>query len=237
MQFTGRLLAPAALCLLSANLYAATLIESKTAEGMQRMWVEGARARVQNEAGMEGYILVDFSKRELLFVNDREQTIVAMGSQLSDKAPPEVDGASLTKVGPGPEVAGFQTTHYRLEMNGEVCSDSYVSEVVIEKADLEELAEAASDIYSPPAPRNGIDPCTRAEAAFEPKLIEKGFVLRSIKDGKVRREVTSVQTGVELPPGGLEPPKSYERLDLAEMQRRMIEHMKRQLQQTQERPK
>lgn len=237
MHVTGRLLAMAALGLLSANLHAATLIESKTAEGMQRMWVEGTRARVQNAAGTEGYILIDFSKRELLFVNDREQTIVAMGSQLTDEPPPEVGGARLNEVGPGPEIAGFETTHYRLEMNGEVCSESYVSKAVIEKADLEELAEAARKIYSPPVARNGIDPCTRAEAAFEPKLIEKGFVLRSVKDGQVRREVTSVQTGVELPPGGFEPPKSYERLDLAEMQRRMIEHMKRQLQQPQERPK
>jgi hypothetical protein len=195
------------------------------------MWVEGTRARVENDAGMEGYILMDFSERQLLFVNDGEKTIVAMGSQLSDAPPPEVDGASLTEVGPGPEIAGYKTTHYRLEMNGNVCSDSYVSQAVIEEADLEELAEAAKEIYSPPAPQN-VDPCARAEAAFEPKLIDKGFVLRSMKDGQTRREVTSVRTGVDLPPGGMEPPEGYERLDLAEMQRRMLENMKQQMQQS-----
>lgn len=229
MRLTGRLLAPALLCVLAPNLHAATLIESNTARGTQKMWVEGTRARVENDAGMEGYILMDFSERQLLFVNDGEKTIVTMGGQLSDAPPPQVDGARLTKVGPGPEIAGYETTHYRLEMEGKVCSDNYVSQTVVEEADLEALAEAAKEIYSPPAPRNG-DPCVRAEAAFEPKLIEKGFVLRSVKDGKVRREVTSVRTGVELPPGGMEPPPDYERLDLAEMQRRMIESMKQQMQ-------
>lgn len=234
MRLIGRLSLPTlVMCLLSTNLFAATLIESKTGRGTQKMWVEGTKARVESEAGMEGYVLMDFSNRELLFINDSDKTVVAMGNQLSDEPPPKIDGAHLTKVGPGPKIAGFATTHYKLEMDGKVCSESYVSKSVVEKANLEKLAEAAKKIYSPP-PSNGVDPCVRAEAAFEPTLIDKGFVLRSVKDGQVRREVTSVQTGVKLPPGGFKVPKDYERLDLAEMQRRMMENMKSQMQKQQQ---
>jgi hypothetical protein len=231
MHLERLLLPTVALCLLSANISAATLIESKTGHGNQKMWVEGTKARVESEAGMDGYVLMDFSDRQLLFVNDKEKTIVAMSSQLTNEPPPKIEGAHLTKVGPGPKIAGYDTTHYKLELNGKVCSESYVSKSVVEKANLQKLADAAKKIYSPPPPRNGIDPCMRAQAAFEPKLVEKGFVLRSVTDGKVRREVTSVKTGVELPPGGMNVPKDYERLDLAEMQRRMMENMKSRMQQ------
>jgi len=226
MRLIKHLLAPAALCLASANLAAATLIESKTEGGLHKMWVEGPKARVQSEGGVQGHVLMDFAGRELLFVNDTKKTIITMDSQLSDKPAPQIDGARLAEVGPGPEIAGFETTHYRLEVDGKVCSESYISSAIIEEANLEALAEAAREIYSPPAP--GSDGCARAEAAFEPKLIDKGFVLRSVKDGKVQREVTSVRTGVELPPGGLEAPEDYRRIDMAEMQRRLMESMKNQ---------
>lgn len=230
----GRLLLPTlATCLLSANVSAATLIESETGHGTQKMWVEGTKARVESQTGMEGYVLMDFSDRQLLFINDKQKTIVAMSSQLTDEPPPKIEGARLTKVGPGPKIAGFDTTHYKLELDGKVCSESYVSKSVVEKANLQKLADAAKKIYSPPPARNGIAPCLRAQAAFEPKLVEKGFVLRTVMDGKVRREVTSVKTGVDLPPGGLDVPKDYERLDLAEMQRRMMENMKSRMQQQQ----
>ncbi|MGE0082742.1 MAG: DUF4412 domain-containing protein [Thiohalomonadaceae bacterium] len=211
---------------------AVTLIES-TAEGeVSRFWVEGVRARIESR-DQQGYMLMDLGKGTMLLVNHEDKQVVDMSRQLQradgKKAGPAI---KLVKKGNGPRIAGYDTQHYQLTADGQVCQDLYMSRKAYQDAKLEAYAKAfAKYVMVPPVV---LGPCDQAGLSVDRHLAEGGLPLRVVEEGEVMDEVTRITPNAALPAGGFEPPAGYERVDMDVLMQEGMREMEEQMRRMQE---
>ena len=213
------------------SVSAATLIEQTDGESRSLMYVEGVKLRT-DDAGGEGYGLIDLGEKTFHLVNPQEKTVLDMSSMVWRAAAEGQSGgaakvdARLEKIGSGPEIAGYATEHYTLLANGKACQDLYLSRKAFDDSGFAEIwaqvGQALREMNSEP------EACDVAEVkALD---YEKyGWPLKTVHRASMHagqfEEILRIEKGVELRPGGFEVPAGYQVVSFEAMMGSMANQM------------
>ncbi len=190
-----------------------------------KMWLEGDKLRQDAEGG---YVLMDWDARTFYMVNTDDGMAIDLSYILAaqpgaGKGGRGVDGASVDKVGSGPTIAGYDTVHYEVKVDGEHCQDVFVSKKAMQDV-------GADDIFARLQSMDEDDdddmdfgygsPCDEADQAYD--LSELGFPLRieEMESGEVF-EVRRIVLGATLPDGGFAVPAGMQIMDMSQMMQGM----------------
>lgn len=206
----------------SATLNAATLLEvALDGEVGYKMWIEGNKLRQDVEGGY--VMLMDWDAGTAYMINTAEG--IAMDTSHIMAAKPgkkdqkrSVDGISVDKVGAGPTIAGYETVHYRISVDGEDCENIYTSTKVIRDigADIFDRLQSMADNDDDDMDYGYGDPCDKADEAYD--LAKLGYPMRTedASSGEVI-EVTRIEVDAKLPDGGFEVPAGIQIMDMNQM--------------------
>lgn len=205
----------------SATLNAATLIEMADDGEVMKMWLEGTKLRQDAEGG---YVIMDWDAGKWYFVNLDGGMVIDLSHMLSAKSgtggPGQgVDGASVDKVGGGPTIAGYDTVHYEISIDGEPCQDIFVSTKAMRDIGSNDVFERLQSMDQDDDEDMDFgygSPCDQADQAYD--LSKLGFPMRieETESGEVF-EVRRIEVDAKLPDGGFELPAGMQIMDMSQM--------------------
>ncbi|MEM7017212.1 MAG: hypothetical protein AAF512_07700 [Pseudomonadota bacterium] len=226
--------------LAGTQVFAATLIEGFNkvdSERPEKMLIEGKNAKMEMGMPNGQYILIKLNEGKVYMVNPPQKQImdVLKGQDQMPKPPasnrtkPKYD---IVKKGSGPEIAGYKTEHYQLMANDKLCSNEYLSTDAMKVKHVASFMEAMKKMNEMRQesyrnmPFAAQDPCDELQADAVDELAGKGFSMRSADaEGNVRREVSSIKTGIAVQPGTFDLPKGYQVTSPYEMLQKVMKGM------------
>ncbi|KAB7628382.1 hypothetical protein [Alkalilimnicola sp. S0819] len=229
--FSCRSLAAIALALTGAGAHAATVMELKLpGQSAATMSVAGQQARLDMETGR--YLLIDAARGRYYAVDENAQIILDM-AWVPEQAPDlpretrrrQTVQPELREMGPGPEIAGYPTRHYRLLANGRHCQDSYFSAEAMAEGDLVAFQLGFHQLST--RQRAGyeslgveFEPCELADQLTGEQQARLGLKMRTEgPQGRLRQEITALQLNQNLPEGHFQVPRGYTMSNPAEQAR------------------
>lgn len=233
----------------TVSVYAATVVEQRDVQGnSQKVTIDQEFARMEGPKP-ELYMLMNFQSKKMYMINTKEQKVIENdissespattpfmppGMNQRPSSPPTEVEAKLVKMGDGPEIAGYATTHYQTTANGQVCSDDYFSESATKIEYIQNFSEVMQGLSkktSRAMPFMPANPCIQAYNKLQPEFLKYGISLKSVsKDGKVRHEVLGIKTGVEVAADAFKVPESYKVMtekEIMEQMRKRFEEMQK----------
>jgi len=198
---------------IASEVWAASMIESQQEEGIQQMYVDGSRMLIRDPSG-DGFMLMDIANMKSYAVNHGNKTAIDMSETLFGAvkagkavAPPKVD-ARLEKVGDGPEIAGYATTHYVLYANGYKCSDMWTSVKALKDSGWDELWSSHGKAMMALGMEADPHPCDAAnDQAFRPN--EHGMPLKEVDRNCESDLVRRIERNAEIDRAAFEVPEGY----------------------------
>ncbi len=211
------------LCLtLPALTPAATLLETvHEGGGMDRMYIDGERMRIDADDD-PSYLLIDAGKGSLYAVDPVERRIIdmsAMAQRGESRAGVQGDASvQVRNLGAGPAIAGYATSHYLVLVNGQVCSEEFLSKQAVEDIGGVEIFKKIVALLSgldAGMGQDAPDACSSADALTFQEYVGYGFPLKVLApDGSVDALVVKVVKDTALPPHGFELPEGYQVTDM-----------------------
>jgi hypothetical protein len=207
----------------SAGLQAATLIEYVESEGeTMKIWFQGAKMRMEAEGA---YMLMDWEAKKMYIVSPEEGMAMDMSHVFAAQPKSEGDSgpkAVVSKVGDGPEIAGYDTVHYKISVEGEHCQDIYASKKAYKNLDAEDLFDRIQKLSD--SDMEGMDewstPCDYAEQGLD--FAELGFPMRTeYAESGAFEEVKRIVPDAGQPDGGFDVPAGLEVMDMSQMMQYM----------------
>ena len=207
----------------SAGLQAATLMEMESDGETMTIWFQGAKMRMESEGG---YVLMDWEANKMYIVSPEEGMAMDMSYVMA--AQPKGDKgdsgpkAVVTKVGNGPEIAGYETVHYTISVEGEHCEDIYTSKKAYKDLDAEDLFDRIQKLGD--TDMDEMDewgsPCDYAETSLD--FADLGFPMRTeyAESGEFE-EVARIVPDAGQPDGGFDVPAGLEIMDMSQMMQYM----------------
>jgi len=225
----------------STSALGAILIESVDDEGKQgRVLIDEGRARI-DAGSLGGYMLINLEDGSAFAINHGERAILDLRSPLVTTDPHNNDHAhastpspavTFKKIGKGPLIAGFQTTHYRVSINGLHCSDEYLSQQLLALPNVKRFIEVISESTGADS-STGMDvpfdveaPCESADELVDDYYPELGIPMRTVdSNGLVSHEITRVDTEIDPPAGTFTSPPGYKKVTRSELIERSARHL------------
>jgi hypothetical protein len=202
---------------LATSSFAVTLVISKTEEGeIQQMWIEDSKMRV-DMSEQTSYLLIDTKDKKMYAVDTAHKSVMDMSSSLNRKAgenaAKEKYKVTYESRGKGPEIAGYATRHYEFFVNGNKCSDEYLSEKAMSHMKADDFFESMSNLGAMEMegmPPEMIEPCMAAHAKSGEIYKKEGIPLKIVEaDGATEYEVLKIDKNASLPEGGFDMPPGY----------------------------
>jgi len=213
------------------SLWAGTIIESRDLEGrINKLTVEGEKVRL--ETSETGYMLIDLKEKKFYTIEPNEQRIIDMSSFYSMPIAQSQSGdrgkinVHFKKMGKGPNIAGYPTTHYKMMINEFVCADEYLSKEAYTLSDVKTLFRAYAHMSGREAAM-GVsgdgDPCERLEFEMSEEQYEKlGIPMRTVaRDGHTDHEVMTIKENATIAETLFNLPKSYTTLTVENLYKLM----------------
>jgi hypothetical protein len=207
--------------------FSATLIESQeSGAGIQKTWVDGTQLRVETEDSAQ-YMLMDFSQHKLYLVHpensqvmDMSKIVAGFGADSQDQL---ISRHTVLHLGKGPVIAGYQTEHYRINVNGEKCFDSFTSTQAVDDFALQAFIDGMKEMF----PKNDLlmqkeDPCSKAEKILDYKQIGLPLKISKKNSGKTY-VVIKLEKNASVPEGGFTVPQDFHIIDYGEMILRIMQ--------------
>jgi hypothetical protein len=209
----------------TAGLQAATLIEHVESEGgTMKIWFQGAKMRMDTEEG--AYMLMDWETNKMYIVSPEEGMAMDMSHIMAAKSKggggDSKPKAEVSKVGDGPEIAGYDTVHYRITVEGTHCQDIYASKKAYKDLDADDLFERMQKLSD--TDMEGMDEwstsCDYADQGLD--FAELGFPMRTeyVESGGWD-EVKNIVPDAGQPDGGFDVPAGLEVMDMSQMMQYM----------------
>lgn len=191
--------------------------------------------KVVDKSEPNQYMLVDMKKNSFYVVDKDEKIVVNLGdlSKMMPMDPHQSGGAhqfdiKIEKVGKGPDIIGYETTHYKLLLNGDVCSEHFISKGPLKHPEIQAFSDSMQTQAKPNmSPGFMESPCDAAENYFDTKVFDYGVPLLSKNaDGKEVFKIVKIETGLTLSEDEFALPKDFpvytqDELMQREMQRSM----------------
>jgi len=217
-----KLMPPVLLAIFTAgNLWAVSMVETQREEGSDRMYLDGHRLLIKDPAG-EGSMVIDIQKQKSYAINQKNKTAVDMSETMfgaikagGAKQLPKVN-AKLEKMGDGPEIAGYATTHYVLYADGQKCSDLWTSREALKDSGWDTLWSEFGDSMKALAVQSDAHPCDLADMqAFQPE--KHGMPLKEIDRNCETDLVLRIEHNVDFDRNAFEVPADYKVISLPVM--------------------
>lgn len=251
------------LALLSINLtvQAATQIQHKTLQKgiqgqhtkQQTVLMEGDYAHMSSNRNADFYMLMNHKEGKIYNINVKQNKAIAI--EIDAKTPPPMPAhmaqppqqtdqpepkTEFTKKGAGPKIAGYDTVHYQVMADGQLCSNEYLAPEALKVAHVKDFLNAMFTMSISrrklmPFGMMAKDPCFVAHTNAQLETLDIGIPMRSVdKNGNVMQEILEIKTDVEVAADMFTLPKGIEVQTEAEMMRAMQERMKQMMQQRQQ---
>jgi hypothetical protein len=168
-----------------------------------------------------GYMLMDWEANKMYLVSPEEGMAMDMSHVMAAQPKGgENSGprAVVSKVGDGPDIAGYDTVHYRISVGGEHCQDIYTSKKAYKDLDAEDLFDRMQKLAD--ADMEEMDewstPCDYADQGLD--FAELGFPMRTeyVESGEWD-EVRKIVPDAGEPEGGFDVPAGLEVMDMSQM--------------------
>jgi hypothetical protein len=207
------------LLVFSADLLAASLVETKREEGGDVMYVDGYRMMI-NSPDADFRMIMDLGQKKAFMINPKNKTVMDMSEATwkalkeagEQKAPPKVD-ARLEKVGSGPEIAGYDTTHYKIYADGHVCAEKWTSRKALEDSGFDEIWDKYGEFLVSASIDGDSHPCELAE--YQVFRDDKyGMALKEIDHNCETNEVLRIERNAQVNRSDFELPADYKVLKL-----------------------
>jgi len=214
--------------LLAGSLLAGTVIESRDMEGrINKLTVNGEKIRM--EVSDSGYMLIDLYEKKFYTIEPDEKRIIDMSSfyaRPQTKNTEDRINVQFKKIGKGPMIAGYTTTHYKMMINDFVCADEYLSRSAYTLADVKTLFKAYAHMSGREAAM-GVsgdgDPCERVEFEMSAAQYSKlGIPMKTVsRDGHIDHEITAIKKNAKVSKKLFKLPISYTTLSVENLYKLM----------------
>lgn len=207
--------------------YGGTMLQGRDDEGgVTVIKIEGRQARIET-GDDSGYMLIHMGAGKVYSVNNEQRMVLDVSS-----APPTPPGTpdntqtapTVTKVGQGPEIAGYPTVQYRVKVGAARCFDDYLAPKALHNEEIRRFVQAMAD-WTARLHNTGAadeDECDAAADALNQRYPRLGIPLRTVDAaGTVIHEITRIQTGTTYPSDIFELPRGYQVLTQQELMTRM----------------
>lgn len=200
---------------LAADLLAVSLVETGREEGQDTTYVDGHRVLI---SGYEeaSRMIMDLEKKKAYLVNSKNKSAMDLSEatwkalkEAGDRQPPPKVDARLEKVGAGPEIAGYATTHYVIYVDGGKCAEKWTSTEALEDSGFDEIWAAHGDFLSAASIDADAHPCEVAEyQVFRDDRY--GMALKEIDHNCETNEVLRIERDVDVDRSLFEIPPDYQ---------------------------
>jgi hypothetical protein len=235
------------LACVALNSQAATQLKNQDAMGgINNILINDTQARM--ETPKEGqYMIMQFKDKKAYAINDKQKQIVDMDAPMPENKPnpakPEGDApkpaevkAELVKKDAGPKIAGYDTVHYQVLANGEVCSDEYLSSEALKVAHIKDFIQGMQDFAQERRKQMGgmgammqQRPCFAAKEQLNEQFNQAGLSMRSVdKAGKTKHEIIEIKTDVKTDEQTFTLPKDYAVTTPFEMMQKALANLPKQ---------
>jgi hypothetical protein len=205
--------------------------------GAHKIFIDGKKVRI--EADDSTYMLVDLEKQSFLGVDPTEKRVVDLSefykSDDNIKKVASPLNVRMEKMGAGPKIAGFGTTHYRVSVNGTVCSDEYLSSPAAKLPDMSvffaTIVALSNPVHDEPGQSDAVDQadsvCASAEEQLNNELYAKnGIPLKVVSTkGEIVHEITRIRGKERIAASTFQVPKDYTRMTMQDMEKELNDAM------------
>ncbi len=228
------------LTLFSINVYCGTIIDFRDPSGKDGQFLsDGKMGRLNTKDGTT-FVIVDYAKQSMKVVSAQHRQVLDMTDAIASKGPaqPAADKPALSfeTDGDGPVVAGYNTTQFKLLVNGQFCGTIFGSKQAMDDSGLDQMftllrkvAEQSAGAIA--AAQSGANPCIRGKTDIFGQLSSIGAPLRTIdENGRIESEVTGIRKDVILPSDTFVIPSEYTVVSAAEQMKNVELQLRAELQ-------
>lgn len=205
---------------LCTQVMADTVVNVRGSEGgAEKISIRGDWIRMDGLSGDGEYVLGDVGSGLVYVVMPRKKSILELKNN-KGKAVAKRPQTEVKKLGKGPSVAGFDTTEYQLQVNGENCGKALLSSEAAQLSDVKKLLTAL-DQFNPESMMpegmgdmmtSQIAACDRAKIAAQGQIAALGMPMKTVDaKGAVEQEIVSINAQVTLPQSLFTLPAGYQR--------------------------
>lgn len=196
------------------------------AGGVNVIKIDGSRARVEG-GDDSGYMLVHMKEHKVYSVNsDARMVLDVSTAPPASQANPNDTGPSptVTKVGPGPTIAGYPTIQYRVKVGDVSCFDDYLAPKALQNPEIRDFLQAMAD-WTARLHGGGTtdeDECDAVADAMNERYPTLGIPMRTVDPaGTVIHEITRIEKDTTFPSSIFELPEGYPVMTQDELLKRM----------------
>ena len=215
------------LCLLPALLFARAgcsdvIITSVDGQGTpSTVLISGDHARI-NHAISDGYLLLDLKKKQVYAINTREAFAMDLGSPRVRHPHGAIHLGQQTpqirriRQGKGPEISGYTTQRYRIEVQKKYCYDEYLAPEPLHNRELQAFLQVFSALSNAQEELqrtllfDNSDPCDIAANTIDDQYQQLGLPMKTVlNNGALSRQITRIDTTTRISPEVFVLPKHY----------------------------
>ena len=200
-----------------------TVIEFNYDNTRSQFLTDGKMARI-NSRGTDDYMLVNFNTSSIYSVKPEDKQITNLSSSISSisllKAPSiRLD---IKPAGPGPVIAGYNTTKYRLSANGDYCGTLFASKEALKGSAIENMFGTLKTMADNHLESLGgfavvIPTCQLARMRLAEKLQHIGAPMRVLDiEGNIDSEITMINKNAGVAPHDYSLPTNYKKVSMYE---------------------
>ena len=200
-----------------------TVIEFNYDNTRSQFLTDGKMARI-NSRGTDDYMLVNFNTSSIYSVRPEDKQITNLSSSISSisllKAPSiRLD---IKPAGPGPVIAGYNTTKYRLSANGDYCGTLFASKEALKGSAIENMFGTLKTMADNHLQSLGgfavvIPTCQLARMRLAEKLQYIGAPMRVLDiEGNIDSEITMIVKNAGVDPQDYSFPSTYKKISMGE---------------------
>lgn len=196
-----------------SSLNAATVVEIQDAHDMTTVMTDGEMARM-DMPGTE-YVVVEMKANKIKYVSPQDKEVMLIdANKIPSGSEAQNPVVRLSKLGPGPTIAGYDTEKFSLTANDQQCAVVYGSDDAAGAEGISELLSVMQTMAEKQRSMMGgfagmVDDCTRAEMNIADHVKTVGVPMRVEKNGKKVSEVKSIKVSVDLPKDTFAIPADY----------------------------
>lgn len=214
MKQSRLILALLPMIVFTTDLLAVSLVETKRDGGQDILYLDGHRMLIENPAE-DFRMIMDLEQKKSYVINAKNKSAIDMSEATwkalkeagERKAPPKVD-ARLEKVGSGPEIAGYATTHFVIYVDGHKCGDKWTSEKALKDSGFDKVWDKYGDFLVSASIDTDAHPCELAE--YQVFRDDKyGMALKETDHNCETDEVLRIERNVDIDRALFELPSDY----------------------------
>ncbi len=207
---------------------AGTVIEIQTDNTMTTVLTDGKNVRM-NMSDSE-YAIIDSKNHDVKIVSTAEKQVLLLEAGPAGKKGAAKVKTTITNLGAGGRIAGYDTQKFSYQANGKPCGVIYGSKQAYQLKGMKALFSAIQAMMEKQQAALGgfagmVDDCTLGDISLGEHINTIGVPMRTERNGVVDSEVKSIKQGMKLPADTFVIPASYKTITLEEQMRGVRQQM------------